>query len=255
MSIKILLLVTIFGFSCTTELTGGRKSIIPRHESEKNVLFHIAEPTEGLYKRSNLGKTFDSGVLHKLEDFLLKKAKDFELASKKSEIEDQKEVETIAESIEAAPSASESSRETKDIEKGVEKGQIVKNGSKENQKKTVVTKQNEVKQGDRNETAEKDAKNKDGMGSKSDESVKDKLKEQLQQSKAKSKQDDAAKSEEKADKKVKKDDVTVKEKVVKSPVLQPRKVKKVVTDNAIKRDKTVPDEDDEYGRLELSDIF
>lgn len=95
----ILVVVTvalIIGLTKARDHNGGKKSIIPRHASERGPLFRVVEPTEGLYKRSRLGKGTD-GTLHRLENFILGKAVDEESSSRKSDIESQQEVGTIAE--------------------------------------------------------------------------------------------------------------------------------------------------------------
>ncbi|XP_065062017.1 uncharacterized protein LOC135688891 isoform X1 [Rhopilema esculentum] len=89
--------LVLVGLCLGKEHVGGRKSIIPRHKSEHGSLFHIVEPTEGIFKRSKLGKADESGTLHLLENFLLGNIKKLELSSKKTDIESQKEVATIAE--------------------------------------------------------------------------------------------------------------------------------------------------------------
>ena len=95
-TIFVVLVTLIIGLTIARDHNGGKKSIIPRHASERGPLFHVVEPTEGLYKRSRLGK--DSEVtLHGLENFILGKAVNEESTSRKSDIESQQEVGTIAE--------------------------------------------------------------------------------------------------------------------------------------------------------------
>ena len=245
MSPKILVLMTILGLSCTSEHIGGRKSIIPRHSSERDVLFHIRKPTESLHKRTNIGTTFDSGVLHKLENFLMKEVDELGLSAKKSEIEDQKEVETIAENFEAKPSASEQSQGGKDSTKGEEKDRVMTKEelANENKKKSVVNKE-ENKQGEKN--VDPEVKAMEDLKNKFDDSEKQKSKEKLKPSKTE------VKNERDDDKGVK--TVVGKNLLAKSKILEPAKVKKTVEEQATKRDQTVPDEDAEYGRLELSVI-
>ena len=238
MSTKILILMAILGLSCTSEHIGGKKSIIPRHSSEKDVLFHIAKPTESLHKRTNVGTAFDSGVLHTLENFLLKKVDELGLSVKKSEIEDQKEVETIAENLDAKVSASELRQGGKDGTKGEEKDRVMTKEelANESKKKSVVTKEEsrpETRNGKSEEKTEEDSKSKFG------DSEKEKSKEKLQPSKIEEKNE-------------RDDDKSAKTVVRK--ILEPAKMKEIVEEQATKRDQTVPDEDAEYGRLGLSII-
>ena len=95
-TIFVVVVTLIMGLTKARDHNGGKKSIIPRHASERGPLFHVIEPTEGLYKRSRLGKDSD-GTLHGLENFILGKAVNEESTLRKSDIESQQEVGTIAE--------------------------------------------------------------------------------------------------------------------------------------------------------------
>ena len=234
---KVLLLIIIISLTNTKEHLGARKSIIPRHASEKGVLFDVTTPTEGLYKRSHLGETFDSGVFHKLENFLLKKVDDLGLNSKKSDIEDQKEVETVAESVEATPLTSEVKQGVKDSAKEeIEK--VVRNFINVEKRKSVVSKKSEASR--KNVDAKKEKENKNVAAN-----AKEKLSE-------KTKKETEEKSERNEAKRAKKDDVTGKNRPAKFKISESVKKDKSFPDSAMKRDQTAPDEDDEYGRLVLS---
>jgi len=243
---KVLLLIIIISLTNTKEHLGARKSIIPRHASEKGVLFDVTTPTEGLYKRSHLGETFDSGVFHKLENFLLKKVDDLGLNSKKSDIEDQKEVETVAESVEATPLTSEVKQGVKDSAKEeIEK--VVKNFINVEKKKSAVSKKNEAS-----------GKNVDAKKEKDNKNVAANAKEKLSE---KSKKEAEEKSERNEAKRAKKDDVTGKNRPAKFKISESVKKDKSFPDSAMKRDQTATDEDDEYGSsrsnpaLSCTDLF
>ena len=251
MSIKLLILAVIIALANAKEHIGGRKSIIPRHASERGVLFHIKRPTQGLYKRSKLGSTFDSGVLHKLENFLLKKAEDLDLSSKKSDIENQKEVETIAENdIGKEIKSTNYSEKKKDggdknNEKGTGKDKIAAKVEivADDRKKSIVTTNNVSKKEEINEKKEGD-KNKEkkiGEVSKSKEKVKKQEKDSKKEAESKSKNE----------KLKKKDDITGKNLPKKLSKLN-SKEEEGAEEKATKRDKTAPedpnDDDKEYGR-------
>ena len=234
---KILLLMIVISLSNTKEHLGARKSIIPRHASEKGVLFDVTRPTEALYKRSHLGETFDSGVFHKLENFLLKKVDDLGLHSKKSDIEDQKEVETIAESVEETPVASEVKQGVKESAKEeIEK--VVKNLINDEKKKSVVSKKKEAS-----------GKTIDAKKVKENKNVAEDAKEKLSK---KSRKETEEKGEGTDAKRAKKNDVAGKNRPAKFKTLESVKKEEAIPDSAMKRDQTVPDEDDEYGRSVLS---
>ena len=207
---------------------GGRKSIIPRHKSEHGSLFHIVEPTEGLFKRSKLGKTDESGTLHLLENFLLGNIKKLELSSKKSDVESQKEVATIAEGtvgkdVPVVSSEASENKEApnKDLGASITKEDLLKKiasaSSSASQKKTHI----HVKTGS-NEKA--------GSKSKGDNS-KDTAKEH----------------------------VTVtgdKKSIIKDT--KNKKGKNHVEENATKRDQTAkkePEDDGEYGRCNCNSLL
>lgn len=224
MSSYLLLLVTIVGFLNANEIIGGKKSIIPRHASEKGTLYHIKEPDE-LFKRSKVGSTFDSSAFHQLENFLLKSAEEIELSSKKSEIEDQKEVETIAEDNLENDELKSAGKEEKGKENAVAKD-------------NVETKENIVNDERKKSKVSKNESGKDAEGEKSEKTEKKPNKELNGKN-----NNDNNNGEKKEGKKTKKDVLIKKE---------PKVKEKTKDENAMKRDKTSknkPEDDDaEYGR-------
>lgn len=193
--ILLLFITTIFGSPHAIEHSGAKKSIIPRHASEKGALYDIKEPADALYKRSRVGSTFDSGVLHKLEDFLLKRADGLEMSPKKSEIEDEKEVETIAEEdlhSESGTSNAEKMKSEFGEENGKEKIETKESVVNENRRKSLVSKsKKETKEEEKQRKGTSEKKEESEMGQKNDMNKKG-LKEKQKKLKAERKKDNQA---------------------------------------------------------------